>query len=153
MPQSRRDKSRKNKVTNYKNQKKKSMSQNPEMKPFRQIPTWDSKDSFEIQGSELEALYNYFNIVAPAFTSIQQVFSRGIQSGKIKIGYEYEDGSGAVSDAEVKAYTEKLQEYFKQKMSKEGVSEDVADEILADEPSTEGKIVGLYGEKLSTETV
>lgn len=148
MAQSRRDKSRKKNLQNYKNKsKKKSMSNSPEMKPFRQVPTWSSTENFEIQGAELEALYNYFNIVAPAFTAIQQVFARGIQGGKIKVGYEYEDGT-PVADDEIKAYTQKLNSYFKDKLEKEGIDPDTAEVAVAPNPEAEApaaKILNLHG--------
>jgi hypothetical protein len=117
------------------------MSQAPDMKPFRQIPTWEANDKFEIQGSELEALYNYFNIVAPSFTAIQQVFARGIQSNKIKLNYEYEDGT-PVSDDEVKAYTEKLNAFFEEKLKNEKnqVSQDTE---TSDAPVA--KILNMHG--------
>lgn len=124
------------------------MSKVPESKPFRQVPTWDSTEKFEIQGAELEALYNFFNIFAPAFTSIQQIFARGVQGGKIKIGYEYEDGTGVPAD-EVEAYTKRLNEYFQQKMKEETA------QITPDEPTEheapKGKIVSFTGEAISTD--
>src|SRR6478752_3497916 len=112
----RKDKDRKEKLLKYKNTKK--MSKTPEMKPFRQVPTWSANESFELQASEMEALYAFFNIFAPAFTSVQQVFSRGVQAGKIKIGYEYEDGT-PVSEEEIQSYTQKLNEYFKERLKQE----------------------------------
>jgi len=129
----RKNKDRKEKLVNYKKTHK--MSKAPEMKPFRQVPTWQANDNFEISGTELDALYQYFQVFAPAFTAVQSVFSRGVQSEKIKIGYEYEDGT-PVSDEEVKDYTNKLNAYFKQKLEaekgKEGTAEDraVASKIL-----------------------
>jgi hypothetical protein len=148
MPTSKKDKSRKDKLTNFKkNQKKQVMSNAPDMKPFRQVPNWQSTETFEIQGSELEALYNYFNIVAPAFTAIQQVFARGIQGGKIKVGYEYEDGT-PVSDAEVKAYTEKLGAYFKNKLKAEGLD---ADNVETEVVETTGRILTADGVPATTQ--
>jgi hypothetical protein len=157
MAQSRKDKSRKQNVQNYKQKsKKKTMSETPEMKPFHQVPTWSSTETFEIQGIELEALYNFFNIFAPAFTSIQQVFARGIQSGKIKVGYEYQDGT-PVGDDEIKAYTEKLNEYFKnRKASDEQVSseESMVNEAYAstkEEAQPTAKILNLHGAPINND--
>jgi hypothetical protein len=152
MATSRKDKSRKKNLTNFKNKaKKKTMSNLPEQKPFHQVPTWKSTESFEIQGSELEALYNYFNIVAPAFTAIQQVFARGIQNGKIQIGYQYADGT-PVEDDEIKAYTSSLNAYFKDKMQKEGINpEDAGVEVASidtddvKEEAPAAKILNIHG--------
>lgn len=160
MAQSRKDKSRKKNLKNYKNQnskqKKNSMSNLPERKPFRQVPTWSSTETFEIQGAELEALYNYFNIVAPAFTAIQQVFARGIQGGKIQIGYENEDGT-PVDDNEVAEYTKALNAYFKDKLSKDGVDIETAEVAVAANPEavapapTTGKILNMHGAPVTNE--
>ena len=114
------------------------MAKKPEMKDFRQVPTWNSNDIFETQGVELEALYNFFNIFAPAFTAIQQIFSRGIQAGKISVNYERPDGS-RVSDEEVKKYTEELNAYFKQKIAEKNDQVAPKDE----EVKTEGKVIDL----------
>jgi len=132
------NKARKKNLENYKKSQKKRNMSDVQLKPFRQVPNWESTDKFEITGAELESLYSYFNFVAPAFTAIQQVFARGIQSGKVQIGYENEDGS-AVSDEEIKQYTEKLNEYFKSKSRIENVSE----EESIEEPSA--KIVDMNG--------
>lgn len=145
MPKSRVDKSRKDKKNKFKQKKKMSNLKAPEMKPFRQVPTWSSTESFDIQGVELEALYNFFNIFAPAFTSVQQIFARGVQSGKINIGYEYEDGT-QIPTEEVDAYTQKLNEYFKQK-----TAENEAKNGSSDTPSA--KIVNLHGVPASEDNV
>lgn len=157
MAQSRKDKSRKQKQTNFKNKNKsKSMAKAPDVKPFRQVPSWNGQETFEIQGSELEALYNYFNIVAPAFTAIQQVFARGIQSNKIKIGYEHEDGT-PVEDAEIKQYTQTLQKYFEERMKEQGVDPKTAGvEVAPDEAPQEveanaPKILNLHGAPVTNE--
>lgn len=138
------------------------MSKVPESKPFRQVPTWDSTEKFELQGVELEALYNFFNIFAPAFTAIQQVFARGVQANKIKIGYEYEDGSPMPAE-EVAAYTKSLNEYFKQKVEDETAARLQEQEAQGSQPlytepeevakSTKptGKIVSFTGEPVETD--
>lgn len=110
MPTSRKDKSRKQKQLKYKKSKK--MSNLPEMKPFRQVPTWNADDNFTVKGNQFEALYNFFNIFAPAMTAVQQIFAEGLNKETIKVKYEYEDGT-AVPDEEIKEYTKKLNDYFK----------------------------------------
>jgi hypothetical protein len=137
MPKSRRDKSRKENLSEYKEKvkEKQTMANLPEQRPFQQVPTWDSNSTFEIKGFELEALYNFFNIFSPAFTSIQQIFARGVQAGTIKIGYQYEDGT-PVSSEEVADYTKKIQEYFAQRQAEE--------DEKAEKPKS--KIVSFTGE-------
>lgn len=158
MPKSRTDKSRKQKQIKYKNSKKMSETKAPEMPPFRQVPTWSSTETFEIQGPELEALYNFFNIFAPSFTAVQQVFARGVQSGKIKIGYEYEDGTQIPED-EINSYTQKLNEYFQNRQkqeataSQESNSASLVAEDLTSSPETESKIVNINGYKATPENV
>jgi hypothetical protein len=141
MARSKRDPNRKEKLLKYKKSKSlKKMAKRPEQN-LRQVPNWQSTENFTLTGVELEALYNFYNLLAPGFTAIQQIFSRGVQAGKIKIGYEREDGS-AVSDEEVAAYTKQLNEYFKEKMK----VKDESGEIKASETATgseSAKIVEL----------
>lgn len=144
MAQSRRDKTRKQKLLNYK-QKSKKMAKLPETKPFTQIPVWDSNATFEINGAELEAIYNFTNIFAPVFGAVQQIFGRGVQSGKIKIQYQYEDGS-PVSQDELSDYTKKLQEYFSQRQAEEDASKETAEDT-----APKSKLVSLTGEPLVSE--
>lgn len=145
----RKNKERKEKLENYKNLKKMS-KETPEMRPFQQVPTWESNETFTIQGSELDALYRYFNIFAPAFTSVQQIFSRGVQEGKIQIGYQYEDGS-PVPDEDIKAYTEKLNAYFKKRMAETDPESAENVEDIAEKPKS--KIVNMHGVQATEENV
>lgn len=138
MPKSKVDKSRKEKLIKYKKSKKMS-TQAPEMKPFRQVPSWSTEDTFTLSGAELESLYNFFNIFAPVFTSVQTIFARGVQDGKIKIGYEYADGT-PVADAEISAYTEKLNEYFKEKQAQK-------------EQESGGKVLNMHGVEANEENI
>lgn len=151
MAQSRKDKDRKDKVEKYKSkQKSEKMAQVPESKPFQQVPTWDSNETFELQGHEFEALFNFFNIFTAGFQSIQQVFARGVQSGKIKIGYQYEDGT-PVADEEVKSYTQKLNEYFKQRQAEETAKAATADATESQAGIPKAKILSFTGEPVSSE--
>src|SRR5688500_12362194 len=103
MARSRKDPSRKEKVLKYKKSKSVKMAKRQDMN-LRQVPNWQSTEEFIVTGVELEALYSFYNLLAPGFTAIQQVFSRGVQANKIKIGYEREDGT-PVNDEEVAVYT------------------------------------------------
>lgn len=85
-------------------------------KPFNQIPSWESTEKFELTGVEFEQIYNFLNIFIPPVNVVQNIFNKGLQEGKIKMRYEYADGSGEVNEEEVKNYTKALNEYFKQKL-------------------------------------
>src|ERR1700749_1579012 len=134
-----KNKDRKQKLLNYKNNNKKSKlmsdSKAPEMRPFRQVPTWSSTEKFELTGEEFGAMYNFFNIFAPAYTAIQQVFARGYKAGKVVISYEDNEGN-PIADEEINTYTEKLNAYFKEQNEKQDGT--VVD---ADAPSDHAKIV------------
>jgi hypothetical protein len=142
----RKDKTRKQNLENFKeSQKPKTMSQEaPQMKPFRQVPTWQAQEKFVIEGAELEALYNYFNIVAPAFTAIQQVFARGIKANKVKLSYEYEDGT-SVPEEEIAEYTTKLNQYFEEKLKSEQAAEVEPDTAEAEPEQPTAKLLNIHG--------
>jgi hypothetical protein len=157
MAQSRRNKDRKEKLLKYKKSKKMSDLKAPEQRPFHQVPAWETTDTFEINGQELEALYGFFNIFAPALTSVQQIFARGVKAGKIRMDYVYEDGS-PVEAEEVKAYTDKLNEYFKNlsASTKQTEGEVQTKEIATETPQPEaprGKILTMTGEPATPENV
>ena len=121
--------------------KQETMAELPVQKPFNQIPSWDSNETFEIKGFELEALYNFFNIFSPAITTVQQVFARGVQENKIKLNYQYEDGTPLSTD-EVAEYTTKLQKYFAERQAEEAKKK-------AEPEASRSKIVSFTGEPVS----
>lgn len=143
----RKNKERKQNLLNYKNNKKTKMSESkaPEMRPFRQVPNWSSTAKFELSGEEFGALYNFFNIFAPAYTAVQQVFARGYKAGQVVISYEDEQGN-PIPDNEINAYTEKLNNYFKEQNEKQA-----GNVVDADAPSEHAKIVSFTGEKISAD--
>lgn len=149
MPKSKTDKSRKQKVNQFKQSKKMSNKPIQELRPFRQVPTWNSTDTFEVQGNELESIYNFFNIFAPAFTAVNGIFARGLKSGKITMDYEYDDGT-PVSEAEVQEYTSKLNEYFAQKVKEQ---EAEVDETADTPQNATSKLVNINGYPASKENV
>lgn len=127
-----------------------SESKAPEMRPFRQVPNWSSTEKFELSGEEFGALYNFFNIFAPAYTAIQQIFARGYKAGKVVIAYEDEKGN-PIADEEINTYTEKLNQYFKEQNE---LKENSGNVIDADEQAAkQAKIVSFTGERLSKEDV
>jgi hypothetical protein len=132
----RKNKERKQNLLKYKKSKQMSESKAPEMRPFRQVPNWSSTEKFEVSGEEFGALYNFFNIFAPAYTAIQQVFARGYKAGKVTVNYEDMEGN-PIHDDEINAYTERLNAHFQKETEKK-------------EQET-GKIVSFTGEKLSKE--
>lgn len=148
----RKNKERKQNLLKYKKSKLKLMSESkaPEMRPFRQVPNWSSTEKFEMSGEEFGALYNFFNIFAPAYTAIQQVFARGYKAGKVVINYEDLEGN-PIADDEINKYTEKLNTYFKeQNVDKEIERKAIA---AAEESAQHTKIVSFTGEKLNAEEV
>lgn len=143
MAESRRNPKRKEKLLKYKQSKKKTeMSKLPDMN-LRQVPTWNSTDEFSIQGVELEALYGWYSQMAPAFMAIQQIFARGIRDQKIKVQYEREDGT-PVSDADVKAYTEQLNKFFKNKAAEK--NDNVAPKDEKDEKASSEALEAIANE-------
>lgn len=142
MAKSKRDPSRKEKLLKYKESKKVKMSKLPDMN-LRQVPVWNSTDEFTLQGVELEALYNWYTQMAPAFMAIQQVFARGIKDQKIKVRYEREDGT-QVSDDEVKSYTEQLNAYFKKRAAEKNDEklDDASYEAMSNESAAIAKESG-----------
>lgn len=139
----RKDSKRKQNLLKYKKSKIKtevmSESKAPEMRPFRQVPNWSSTEKFEIGGEELGALYNFFNVFAPAYAAFQQVFARGFKAGKVTISYEDMEGN-PIHDDEINAYTEKLNAHFKEQAEQKETGEKV-------------KIVSFTGERLTKEQV
>lgn len=79
-----------------------------DLKSFSQKPVWNADSKFELSGLEFEHI---FNILQP-FMSVAMVFQslmdKAINDGTITIKYEYNDGSGEVTEEEVKHYTEKF---------------------------------------------
>lgn len=151
----RKNKERKQKLLKYKNSKVKVMSdQNkaPEMRPFRQVPNWDSTEKFEMNGEEFGALYNFLNIFAPAYTAIQQVFARGYKAGKVKVTYEDMEGK-LIPDAEINAFTEKLNAYFKEQNEDKETELDRRANAAAEESAQHAKIVSFTGEKINVDEV
>jgi hypothetical protein len=143
----RKNKERKQKLLKYKKSKVMSESKAPEMRPFRQVPNWSSTEKFDINGEELGALYNFFNIFAPAYTAFQQVFARGYKSGKVTVSYEDLEGNPIHND-EIEQFTQKLNEHFQaENAKKEGKV------IDGDVPSQNAKIVSFTGERLTKEQV
>lgn len=86
-----------------------------DMKPFNQIPYWDKNAVIQITGAEYEAIYNFMNLFSSPLMASQSIFQKNLKNGTIKIKYEYEDGSGEVSEEEVKEFTVKMQEFLKEK--------------------------------------
>lgn len=138
MPQAKKDKSRKQKQLKYKNSKKMS-KQTPEVPAIRQVPSWDSQELFTVTGEELNSLYQFFNVFAPCFTAVNTIYSRGLQEGKVKLLYEYEDGT-PVPDEEIQVYTQKLTEYFQKKMAEQ-----------KEQAKETAKIVDINGAPVSSE--
>lgn len=87
------------------------MTTKPEVKPIRQVPTWNRDAKFEITGEELEILQRFFNIFTQPVQVLQNLFSRNIQGGLIEIVYQDEEGN-PVSKEEVQDQLKRLSEYY-----------------------------------------
>jgi len=109
MPESKKDKSRKTNVDNFKTNKKRmnkeinetiaqmqqeqtqEQTQNT-LPPIREIPTWGSKDSLDLNGLEFEYAYNAVTELAAkvntVFGALQSVMQNNLASGKIKLNFE-----------------------------------------------------------------
>jgi len=103
MPESKKDKTRKEKVNNYKTNRKKmneqakvqvEMGQNQanQLPPVREIPTWGSKDQLDLNGLEFEYAYNAVAQLAEhvntVFGALQSVMQNNLSNGKIKLHFE-----------------------------------------------------------------
>jgi hypothetical protein len=146
----RKNKERKQNLLKYKKSKSKVMSESkaPEMRPFRQVPNWSSTEKFELSGEELGAMYNFFNIFAPAYTAFQQVFARGYKAGKVTVSFEDMEGN-VIPDEEVNAFTEKLNAHFQEKTREQ--EPDITE--AANEAAGMAKIVSFAGEPISKDQI
>jgi hypothetical protein len=99
MPKSKVDKTRKNKLEQFKqNQKrmKEQAKQNQEMNQqipeVREQPYWSSNDDLIVKGAEFESLYNGINnmmqFMQPVFGAAQSIMQRNIINGTIKVRFE-----------------------------------------------------------------
>jgi hypothetical protein len=91
MPKSKVDKSRKDKLNNYKKQHKKSliMQENQLNLPeVREVPTWAADQKIEVTGKEFELLYNFVTSVGDAHAAAQSIMSRNILNGNIQMSFE-----------------------------------------------------------------
>lgn len=90
MPQSRKNKTRKTKLENFKNKQKMSNQQQPEMNlpPIRQVPIWPNNAKIEVTGYEWEAIQNALAYLQMAVQASNSVMSRNIFNGVIKMDFE-----------------------------------------------------------------
>lgn len=93
MPQSRKNKERKQKQQNYKNKQKMMNDKQREqmaqtLPPVRQIPVWSSDADIAMKGFEFEALQNSIVQLQVAQQSIQSIMSRNLVEGNIKMDFE-----------------------------------------------------------------
>jgi len=129
MSKAKTDKSRKEKLDNFKQkqkQKNKVMSeqtvdQAPQFKPFRQVPHWEPDAEIKITGAQFETLKDFFNIFSEPIQTMQDIFSKNLNDGVIQIKY-LDNDNAEISKDEVQGYMLQMREYFAKEAAKsEGV--------------------------------
>lgn len=89
MPQSRKNKDRKQKLNKYKtNHKMSSNNLANGMPPVRNVPTWKHTDNIVVTGYEWEAIQNSLAHLQLAQQAAQSVMSRNIVNGTIQMDFE-----------------------------------------------------------------
>lgn len=93
MPQSKNNKTHKERLSKFKN-KKQTMSneqqQNlpPQIPANRSIPVWDPQTDIIVKGFEWEAIYNFIGSAQVAGQAAQAVMSRNMVAGNISMDFE-----------------------------------------------------------------
>jgi len=97
-----------------------------DLKPFEQRPYWDPNAKFVFSGSEFERLFNVLQPFLGLALIFQKVMDENIKNGTIQVKYEYVDGSGEISEEEVKSLVELMQQKLRdQDKEKKEVAEPV----------------------------
>jgi hypothetical protein len=148
MPKSRKDKSRKENLNNFKKTKQKSMEA-PKFKPFRQVPHWEPDADIVIKGTEFNMLQNFFNVFAEPINVMQDIFARNLNDGVITVKYLDNDGK-EVSKEEVQAYMTEMKNYLnaeaekiKNQSTEEPVTGDPSEapvEVTEEKPKAKSKL-------------
>lgn len=112
MAKTSRDKSRKGKLEQFKlKEKKKNIMSETQFKPFNQVPVWEDDAEFKMTGKEFTALKNFFAIFAEPLGSMQDIFTRNLDSGVITVKYEDMEGneiSKETIEKQLKAFEAKM---------------------------------------------
>lgn len=112
MPKSKTNKDRKPKVEQFKIKQKMS-NQKVDFPSFIQVPTWDDDAEIVLTGREFSAFRDFFSIFSAPLGVMQDVFTRNLDSGKIKI--EYQDPNGKViAKEEIEAQLKEYEELTKE---------------------------------------
>lgn len=106
MTKSKTDASRKGKQLNFKQQNKQTKLKQQTMgdnfnKPVYRKPTWNSTDTFEISGVELQELAAFANMYRPLIASVDRLLLDSELKGKIVNEYVYDDGSPADQNSDM----------------------------------------------------
>src|SRR6188768_2906446 len=113
MAKSRKNPNRKKQLNNYKTKKTQmsSTSANQPKPEIRQTPCWKQGDIIEMTGQEWEEIYNFINGATGAFMATNQVMSRNIVNGNVKLRFEKLNDKGefvALTPEEEKPYQDDL---------------------------------------------
>lgn len=124
MPESKKDKTRKDNVVKFKTEQKKMNEQVNEavaqiqatqnaqgapnqLPPVREVPTWNSKDHLDLNGLEFEFAYNAIaqmvEQVNAAFQAMQSIMQNNLANGKVKLNFEKLEGTEYVKMTEEEA--------------------------------------------------
>lgn len=172
MPKSKVDKSRKQKVQDYKQVKQiekqiaKSMSiekqapqqQTEGLPAVRHVPFWSSKEQLEVLGIEFEAMNNFIVQAQNAIYATNSVMNRNILNGKVKVRFEKLDESGQnyvpmTADEEV-PYQKDFQDMVNAVRERESGSNQSADPTPESPTASETLVVSLVsaeGEPISSQ--
>lgn len=134
MPRAKTDKSRKDKVEQFKTkqkQKNKPMPEAPKFKPFRQVPHWEPDSKIELTGQQFATLKDFFNIFSEPIHVMQDIFSANLDKGNIVVKYVDNENNEIPAD-DVKAYMLELKDYIATQAEVSGGS--VLPDINPEEP-------------------
>lgn len=115
MSVSRKDKSRKSNLINYKNKVKKM--ENINVPKFNQVPYWEPNAEFKITGEEFTSLQQFFQVFAEPLGIMQDIYRRELDSGGIRIKYTDDEGN-EIPEEKVKSMIKEYREQMKNKASK-----------------------------------
>lgn len=147
MPKAKTNKERKRKLEQFKTKEKAKFmaKQMPQFKPFNQVPVWEDTDKFEITSKEFTALKNFLNIFSEPMAVMQDIFTRHIDSGVVKIKYEDKEGN-EIPKEEIESQMKQFNEYLSSMRAEELMTRvettphDVTQDDLDNNPELVGQV-------------
>lgn len=154
MAKSKTNKDRKQKLQNFKQKSKKMNEQQKQPKQqLFPIPEWQSNETLDLNGGLLQALdntlnetYQHINAAINSFQKIssimQSVVAQNINSGKVKITYDWNNGEKATEE-EVVEFKKRMEEVKAAQIAQQ-------DELKKQANAEVTGLVGLTGEPIGT---